>query len=407
MAQTGHARRRRTFARPLPLSAVSLGASFHVFLTAALHESRFEKEAHSLLSSGEATEVVLAARAMPGLPNVQDVAKGICVERIALKSASLPKSLTWQVVKGIEFRSRVVSRARRVRPAVIVAHSLMALAPAIAAGDAVSAPVLYDAHELETEKNGVVGLRQAFDRRLEAALIRRVAGVVCVSDSIADWYANRYRIARPVVVRNVPDPSVQRAAATPHPLRQRLGLGPDAQIFLYQGGFFAGRRLEQFVRVFAAERGFRHLVLMGYGELGPELERAAATHSNIHVVPAVPPAEVLAHSADADVGLVGVDDACLSYRYSLPNKLFEFLGAGLPVIAPKFPEMERVIAAHGCGVTVGPSDADWRDAIAAVPRDWRAQLAAATAAAAASITWAEEGAKFVAAHRAVREEFRA
>jgi glycosyltransferase involved in cell wall biosynthesis len=347
--------------------------------------------------------VVLAARAVAGLPRQQGLGPRTRVERVPLRTASLPKGLGWQLLKGMEYRACVTAEARRLRPSVVVAHSLMALAPAVAAAASVGAPVIYDAHELETEKNGVTGLRQRFDRRLEATYIRRVAAVVCVSDSIADWYARRYGIPRPTVVRNVPDPSVQREVGVAHPLRERLGLGSDAQIFLYQGGFFRGRRLEQFVRVFANERGHRHLVMMGYGELEPELRDAAAQAPNVHVMPAVPPAEVLAHTRDADVGLVGVDDVCLSYRYSLPNKLFEFLAAGLPVLAPRFPEIERVVERFGCGRTVGESDAEWQAAVTAVPRDWRATTAAATAAASRSITWADEGARFVALHRAVRE----
>src|SRR5204862_484616 len=183
-------------------------------------------------------------------------------------------------------------------------------------------------HELETETANNCGLRRLLSRRLERSLIRSCDSVVCVSDSIADWYAREYAISRPAVVRNIPDTRFHQAGEAQN-LRRRLHIPDGTLLFIYQGGLFRGRRVEQLIRVFESARQDRHLVFMGYGDLEELVKAAAARCGNIHFHPPVPPQEVLKHTAGADVGLIGVENVCLSYYYSLPNKLFEYLAAGI------------------------------------------------------------------------------
>jgi glycosyltransferase involved in cell wall biosynthesis len=331
----------------------------HIFLTAAKQESRFLREAGAQIASGLFDEVVLAAKWEPGLAEEEVLAPGIRVWRVRLSTAGLPKTLPMQLLKMVEWRARIVRFAKGIRPKLIVAHSLAALPVGVAAKRATGAPLLYDAHELETERNGLHGWRQRLERRTERRLVRHCDAMVVVSDSIADWYAREYGIPRPFVVRNVPELTGAPPPADRRLWRDRFGIPDDHLIFIYQGGLFRGRRIEQFLRVFAAVGPERHVIFMGYGELEPLVREAAARHPNIHFAPAVPPRDVLRHTAAADVGLVGVENICLSYYFSLPNKLFEFLAAGLPVLMPAYPEMVRVAKrCDGCRV-VGESDRDW------------------------------------------------
>jgi len=341
-----------------------MSVCLHVFLTTAKQESRFLREAASLLQAGACTEVQLAAKWEPGLVEHEELAPGVKVWRVRLRTLGLPKSLPWQLLKHLEWKTRIVRHARRVRPSLLVAHSLAALPVAVACKRATGARLIYDAHELETERNGLRGLRQKLDRWAERRLIRQCDAVICVSDSIADWYARAYAIPRPAVVRNVPDvPAGGLPAADPRLWRERFGIPEDHLIFIYQSGLFPGRRIEQLIRVFAVVKPGRHLVFMGYGELEELVRAAAKQYPNIHFSPAVKPDEVLRHTAGADVGLVGVANVCLSYYYSLPNKLFEFLLAGIPSLMPAYPEMQRVVESTGAGWVVAEDDASWLAAI--------------------------------------------
>jgi len=118
-----------------------------------------------------------------------------------------------------EMVTREVLMARRIRPSIIQCHSLSSLPAAVLTRAAARTPLVYDARELETETNGLRGVNQVFARRLEKTLIRHCDAVLCVSDSIADWYAHEYRIPRPFVVRNIPDVRAQSAFAALEILR--------------------------------------------------------------------------------------------------------------------------------------------------------------------------------------------
>ena len=84
-----------------------------------------------------------------------------------------------------------------------------------------------------------------------------------------------------------------------------------------------------------------HCIFMGYGALVPKVRQLAATSPNVHLLPAVHPQDVLSFTVGADVGVILVQKVSLSYYYSLGNKFFEYLMAGLPVIASDFPEMSK------------------------------------------------------------------
>jgi glycosyltransferase involved in cell wall biosynthesis len=251
----------------------------------------------------------------------------------------------------------VKAHAKKLPAKCINVHGLSTLALGVALKRHHHCKLIYDTHELETKTLAVRGVRRVYSERLERALIPHCDSVVCVSDGIADWYATQYGITRPLVVRNVPDRRSQVVAQSAKSLRAGCGVPPGALLFLYQGGLATGRQIERFIDVFARLASDRHLVFMGRGELEGAVRTASANHANIHYHPAVPPGEVLGYTAQADVGLVGMENTCLNHWLSLPNKLFECLAAGVPVIAPDFPEIRRVMDGYHCGWN-WPGDAE-------------------------------------------------
>lgn len=300
-----------------------------------------------------------------------------------------------------ELQVRFSNVAARLAPDLIHCHRLGVLPAAVWAAARVGAGLIYDAHELETERNGLGGVNKWLDRVIERSLIGRCGGVLCVSDSIADWYTRRYRIARPDVVRNIPDLNGAANVSTVESIRQRFSIPADASLFIYQGGLFSGRRIPQLLRVFSRTGNDRHMVFMGYGEYEAAIRTAAERCRRIHYLPAVPPESVLDHTAQADVGIVGGENVCLSYLLSLPNKLFEYLSAGIPIMAPAFPEMERMITAHNCGWIVGESDEAWIEAINGISAEMLEQRRVAVGIARAAFSWTNEAAVMLGAYRRV------
>ncbi|MBC8347994.1 MAG: glycosyltransferase family 4 protein [Verrucomicrobia bacterium] len=216
--------------------------------------------------------------------------------------------------------------------------------------------VIYDAHELETEKNSTSAIRKSISRLLESLLIGMVDSFVTVSPSIAKWYEREYLIKRPVVVLNCP---YYREPVKTNLLRGALGIEEDKKIILYQGGFAENRGLRQLLEAFESADAPSDcvLVFLGFGPvhrvgLGFEdkIRNASNRNSNVFFHPAVPYGELIDYTSSADLGLCLIEGNCLSYRYSLPNKLFEYGMAGLPMMVSDLPEMRAMVEKFECGM---------------------------------------------------------
>jgi glycosyltransferase involved in cell wall biosynthesis len=95
----------------------------------------------------------------------------------------------------------------------------------------------------------------------------------------------------------------------------------------------------------------RHIVFLGDGPLVNDVESFVARHTNIHRLPSVPVDELLDYTGGADVGISLIENVSLSYYYSLPNKVFEYIMSGVPVVVSDFPEMARLVLSGNCGWT--------------------------------------------------------
>lgn len=261
---------------------------------------------------------------------------------------------------------RAAQEAIKMRPDLVTCHSLPVLLVCVAVKKRLGCALMYEPHELETETIVSRGIRQIIAKRLERMLIKHCDGVVVVSEGIADWYSREYRIERPVVVRNLPALKKNKRPERSRLLRDLHGIPDGEMLFLYQGYVGQGRRVCQYLQVFAELGSPYHIVFMGNGELEGEIRAAASVHDNIHYQEAVPTSEVLTHTVSADVGLCGVESACLSYFLSLPNKLFEFMTSGVPSLVPAYPEMKRVVESTHCGWVHGESNEELAKAIRSI-----------------------------------------
>lgn len=378
-------------------------ANVHLYPASLLHASRIEKICRALFRSGLFSRVEMIGVQQKDLPAAEE-RDGIGVQRVTRRHWGGPKTFR-KMIQTLDWSRRVLSLLRHRGIKCVNSHSLAVLPLGVTLKLLHGARLVYDTHELETEVGSARGMRRWLYKMIERFFIRWVDDVYVVSDSIADWYARTYGIVRPVVVRNVPELRGDTPSHDSNLWRQRFGIPEGHLIFIYQGGLARGRRIEQLLRVFTLAKEDRHVIFMGYGKLEATVREAAAQHPNIHFAPAVRPVDVLRHTAAADVGLVGVENICLSYFYSLPNKLMEYLLAGLPAVMPNYPEMKTVADATECGWTVGESDEEWLEAVNRL--DWSAVNAAKAKASAAAqmYSWQEEERKLVSGYaQAFREE---
>ena len=237
------------------------------------------KEVSSTIAAGVSDQVVMVGLLSDGLKERESHCNSSEIWRVRLWSRFLPKSLLLQAFKYLEWCSRVIFRLWRQDIRVLHAHSLNALPVSVVLKFLTGAKLVYDAHELETERNGLHGIRKKISLILEFFCIRLVDGVIVVSDSIAGFYREKYKSVCPVVVRNIP----AKTLLTGHKeisLRQVLSLNEDDFIFLYLGALVRGRGIPEMVRAFESHGGKSHIVFMGEGELSDEIKPGSIIKSS-------------------------------------------------------------------------------------------------------------------------------
>ncbi len=340
-----------TAARQLPQGATRSGLNLHIVRNPVSHDSRVLKETATLRDLGLFAAVEIAGFHEPGYAEHEDL-DGRHLWRVVLNSRSLPKNLPGQAVKYAEWRRRLLVHYRHRPLSVIHCHDLDPLPIAVRLKRLTGAKLVYDAHELETEQTASWSLRKTLMRRTERMCMPWVDTMITVSPSIQDWYNRAYPGLAITLVRNVPQRPAK--AIVPVDLRRRLGVPEDALLFLYLGGLAPGRGIENILAAFASVHVNHHLLLLGNGPLAKTVADACALCSRLHYLPAVPPDQVLDYAAGADIGVSLIQDTCLSYRYCLPNKLFESVIAGLPVLVSDLPDQRRFVEEYRAGWVCEP-----------------------------------------------------
>lgn len=240
--------------------------------------------------------------------------------------------------------------ALRMRADVIVAHDLPMLAVARTVAETFGAHLVYDSHELYCEQEFPDWLKRRW-ARIESRHVHACRQVITVNASIARELERRYRLDDVEVIHNAEriEPDLRRGDY----LRHHFGLTSAARILLYQGGLSAGRNLEQLVSAMAlVDLPHIHLVLLGDGQLGEQLQRRISRlglRQRVHLHRAVAQRELLEVTASADAGIIPYQATCLNNLYCTPNKLFEFIAAGIPILASDLPELRRLIDGNGIG----------------------------------------------------------
>ncbi len=219
-----------------------------------------------------------------------------------------------------------------------------------------NAMLVYDAHELYPEICTLSRSQQRRLRRLEGRLIGQADLVITVNRLIAQELCQRYALRRePTVVQNAAEaPTAFDPAQRCTRLRVALGIPNDRLILLYQGWMAPHRSLAELVLAMKAARSEIVLVLLGYGEYREELRQLAAQHGlteRVRFLDAVPQEELLYYTMGADAGIIPYQAVDHNHLYCSPNKLYEFIVAGVPVLANDLPFLREVLRMHRIGLT--------------------------------------------------------
>lgn len=326
--------------------------NFHIYPTPFTNESRILKETNSLLKLKLVSDIVIISTWKAPLPKTEEIDKYRKIIRVKGISNYLPDHKIFKLIKYIEFSLSVIFKLLFKKVDIVNCHSLMVLPIGVLIKFFKGSKLIYDAHELETERIGLHGLAQKVSKFFERKLIKFIDRIIVVSPSIAEWYKQAYNLDTIYTIKNVPN---KREEITSDILRKKFNLVEEDVLFIYQGLFGTGRGIDIYLNVFAKSSPNHHIVLMGYGDLEDKIKSLALKHKNIHFHPAVKPSEIIDYTCSADIGLCLFENHCLSHYYALPNKLFEYIMAGVPPIISDFPDMNDIISRHDCGWSVNVS----------------------------------------------------
>ena len=316
----------------------------HLTNTNIKSDSRILKEMNVLANSNYAFDIYgLGDSRDDHGKNSTNIDKNITVYSVLLKSRSLtflPKTIR-QVLTPAELTIKMIVKAVRLKPKVLHCHDTVVLPLGVMVKLFTGAKLIYDAHELESNRGGLSKTFGKFTLFSERLLWRFVDALIVVSPSINKWYKDNIGEKYSEVILNSPILEKEIPPDNKTYFRDVFSIPNDSKIFLYVGSLSNGRGIDLITEVFKSPKCKSHVVFLGYGELSSKLKRLSKEHNNIHLHEAVPYERVVSVAQSADVGLCLIQNVSLSDYYCLPNKLFEYCpGANLALVCVQHAERD-------------------------------------------------------------------
>jgi glycosyltransferase involved in cell wall biosynthesis len=214
--------------------------------------------------------------------------------------------------------------------------------------------LIYDSHEVQTSRTGY---NSPIHGKLEAFLIKKIDEMIVENNTRAKYNEDLYGFY-PHVVHNYPFKQQISNNKEKVDLHEILNIPKSEKILLYQGGIQTGRGLDKLIK---AVPHFKEgvLVLIGDGKIKKELQnmvKEIGLEDKVKFHPKVPVADLPRYTRNGYIGFQVLNNVCFNHYSASSNKLFEYMMAGVPVVACSFPEIQRVVEGAETGVSVDSHD---------------------------------------------------
>jgi glycosyltransferase involved in cell wall biosynthesis len=340
----------------------------HISNTDIKLDSRIRKE---LLALSEVNENIITAI---GVANNNIAAQidldGVLLESISLWSRRLkifPRAIRY-FFEMIEFTIRTtwcakkIIKTKKIFRSVVHCHDTFALPSGYILKWLCDSVLVYDAHELESNKNGQNKILSLATLWIEKFCWSKVDLLVSVSDSIIEWYRVNFSEKPNVLVLNSPlinyGSRRQLAKTDKNYFHEKFNIPKEYKIFVYLGILGSGRGIEACLGAFEKTSSKACVVFIGFGPLESKIAEYSKRSNNVYIHAPVPHEQVVGLVAHADYGLCLIENISLSDYLCLPNKLFEYSFAGLSILGSDFPEIRKVVDKYSLGFCCNPTVED-------------------------------------------------
>ena len=230
------------------------------------------------------------------------------------------------------------------------ANDLDTLAPMFLLSKLKKKPLIYDSHELfcEVPELKASRIKKSIWQKLEGYIIPKLKTCITVNDSIAKIYEAKYNVPF-YIIRNISDFDQSFIPKS----RVQLSLPEDKKIILLQGaGINVDRGAEELIDAMEFVQN-AVLYIIGSGDVWENLKQKVLFNKSIQnkvvLINKLPKSELINYTFNADIGLSIDKNTNLNYLYSLPNKIFDYIQAEIPILASRLPEIENIILQYKIG----------------------------------------------------------
>jgi len=270
---------------------------------------------------------------------------------------SLPLNRNYKTVrmnlifnKGIlfyaEYNLRLFLKLLFTKKDVLLANDLDTLLPNFLISRLQNKKLIYDSHELFTEVPELINRPkiQKIWLKIENAIIPKLTNCYTVCQSIADYYNNKYN-TRFKVVKNLPIKS---------DFSENKTIKNEDKKIIYQGALNLGRGIELMIQSMQYLDNTQ-FIIVGDGDISNKLKQQVEElklQNKVQFLGRKSPEELKKITLQATIGISFEEDLGLNYRYALPNKIFDYIHAEIPILVSDLPEMKRIVIDYSVGETL-------------------------------------------------------
>jgi glycosyltransferase involved in cell wall biosynthesis len=322
----------------------------HFYNSPILNESRIERETEVLKQMNIFNKIYIVGYKIENLPEYESLDSVRKIIRLDLSKSFIGKFYIFKVFLGLYYYIKSYMHFIRIKVDIVQTHNLMTLPLGVCFKIFKKSKLIYDAHELETQRSHWPKWLTFIAKFIERRLLHFVDEIIVVSESIADNYQETYNLnIRPTVLLNIPPSNKYNKSDY---LRTHFSIPPNKLIFIYQGVLSYKRGIKEMLDTFSKTSLNVVLVFLGYGECENEIKSYALKHKSILFHKAVPYSNLLELTSSADYGMsfLLTENFCLSYYFAMPNKFFEYMQANLPIISSFGPDMSKLVNKFNLGI---------------------------------------------------------